>query len=111
MLLAERAWQAKRTAANWRELKDAVDAFEVWREKIVKLPPEYTDAWWPGHATFCRYLVANLDDTGIAFYRPWNERKAEVLEKGIRGRAMGYGTSYYYSFIREPLTLDFSKPE
>ena len=111
MLVAERAWQTKRTTANWRELKDAVDAFEVWREKIVKLPPEYTDAWWPGHATFCRYLVANLDDTGIAFYRPWNERKAEVLEKGIRGRAMGYGTSYYYSFIREPLTLDFSKPE
>ena len=51
---------------------------------------------------FCRYLVGNLDDPTIAFYRPWTERKADVLKKGIRGRAMGYGRSYYYSFIRVP---------
>ena len=36
----------------------------------------------------------------------WEARKATVLKKGVRGMAMGYGTSYYYSFIREPLTLD-----
>ena len=110
MLIAERAWEAKPNDENLRELKQAVATFEDWREKIVTYPSEHTDVWWPGHPTFCRYLVANLEDTEIAFYRPWEDRKAQVLEQGIRGRALGYGTSYYYSFIREPLTLDLDSP-
>ena len=57
-----------------------------------------------------KILVANLENTTTAYYVGWPQRRAEVLKKGLRGRAMGYGTSYYYSFIREPLTLDFSKP-
>ena len=28
------------------------------------------------------------------------------MKIGLRGMPMGYGQSYYYSFIREPLTLD-----
>ena len=31
------------------------------------------------------------------------------MKIGLRGMPMGYGQSYYYSFIKEPLTLDFSK--
>jgi hypothetical protein len=27
----------------------------------------------------------------------------------VDGRAMGYGQSYYYSYIKEPLTFDFSQ--
>ena len=110
MLIAERAWETKPTDENWQELKESVSTFEDWREKIVNYPKEYTDVWWPGHPTFCRYLVGDLEDTELAFYSVWEQRKAQVLEQGIRGRAMGYGTSYYYSFIREPLTLDFSQP-
>ncbi len=54
-------------------------------------------------------MVGNLEDVGLTFYTPWEDRKAVVMKKGIRGMAMGYGTSYYYSRIIEPLTLDFSK--
>ena len=109
MLTAERAWEIKPTPENWQELKLTVNTFEDWREKIVNYPKEYTEVWWPGHATFCRWLVADLEDTSLAFYNDWEQRKREVLEKGLRGRAMGYGTSYYYSYIKEPLTLDFSQ--
>jgi hypothetical protein len=26
----------------------------------------------------------------------------------LKGMAIGFGDSYYYSFVKEPLTLDFS---
>lgn len=39
---------------------------------------------------------------------PWT-KQAAVLEKKIKGMPMGYGTSYYYSYIEEPLTLDFGQ--
>ena len=107
MLIAYRAWQTKETPENWQELKAGVDAFEAWRLKIVTYPKSYTDVWWPGHATFCKWLCGNLEDTTVAFYVPWEKRKKIVMEKGIRGMPMGYGQSYYYSFIKEPLTLDF----
>jgi len=110
MLISYRAWQAKPTQENWLELKQAVDRFDAYRLKIVTYPKEYTDVWWPGHGTYCKWLTGNLDDTGIAFYTSWEKRKAVVMKRGIKGTAMGYGTSYYYSFIKEPLTFDFSKP-
>jgi hypothetical protein len=75
--------------------------------KIVTYPREYTEVWWPGHGTFCKWLTGNFDDTGIAFYTSWESRKAVVMKKGIKGMGMGYGTSWNYSFIKEPLTLDF----
>ena len=103
MLISYRAWQADETQENWRELKGRVEAFEDYRLKIVTYPKEYTDVWWPGHGTFCKWLVGNLEDTGLAFYVPWKTRKAEVMKKGIKGRSMGYGVS----FIKEPLTLEF----
>jgi hypothetical protein len=82
---------------------------EASRLKVVSYPSQYTDVWFPGHATFCKWLVGNLKDSSVAYYVPWEARKAEVLKKGIKGMPMGYGTSYYYSFITELLTLDFSK--
>jgi len=110
MLISYRAWQAKPTHENWLELKQAVDTFDAYRMKILTYPREYTDVWFPGHMTFCKWMVGNLENTGTAYYGPWEPRKAEVIKNGVKGRAMGYGTSYYYSFIKEPLTLDFTKP-
>ena len=108
MLIAHRAWQVKETPANRAELQKTVDAFDTYREKIVNYDKDYTDTWFPGHGAFCKWLVGNLEHTDRSYYLPWERRREEVLEKGIRGRSMGYGDSYYYSFIKEPLTLDFT---
>lgn len=109
MLISYRAWQSKPTRENWRELKECVEAFEAWRLKIVTYPKEYTDTWFPGHDTFCKWLVGNVEGETVGFYTNWEQRKETVLKKGLKGMPMGYGQSYYYSFIKEPLTLDFSK--
>ena len=106
MLISYRAYQVRASVENRTELKQTVDRFEDYRMKIVNYSKEYTDRWFPGHGTFCKWLVGNLENTDTAYYVSWEARKAAVLEKGVRGMAMGYGTSYYYSFIREPLTLD-----
>ena len=106
MLISYRAYQVRATDANRAELKETVERFEAYRLKLVHYQKEYTDQWFPGHGTFCKWLVGNLENTDTAYYVSWEDRKAAVLKKGVRGMAMGYGTSYYYSFIREPLTLD-----
>ncbi len=109
MLASYRDWQADKTDEKWLDVKAHVEAFEAYRLKIVTYPKEYTDVWWPGHATFCKWLVGNLGGTEQGFYVSWEDRKAVVMKKGIKGMPMGYGTSYYYSRINEPLTLDFGK--
>ena len=106
MLISYRAYQVRASDANRIELKQTVDRFEDYRMKIISYSKAYTDKWFPGHGTFCKWLVANLESTDTAYYISWEARKATVLKKGVRGMAMGYGTSYYYSYIREPLTLD-----
>ena len=105
MLISHRAWQSNATPENWLEMKHRVEVFEAYRLKIVSYPKEYTDVWWPGHGTFCKWLVANSEDTSIAYYSPWEDRKALVMKKGIKGMAVGYEQFY----IKEPLTLDFRK--
>ena len=106
MLISYRAFQVRASVENRTELKQTVDRFEDYRIRIISYSKEYTDRWFPGHGTFCKWLVGNLENTTTAYYVSWEARKATVLKKGVRGMAMGYGTSYYYSFIREPLTLD-----
>lgn len=108
-LVSYRAWQSNATRENWAELKQRVEAFDAWRMKIISYPKEYTERWFPGHGTFCNWMTADLVKESITYYAPWEQRKPEVLKKGIKGMAMGHGESYYYSFIKEPLTLDFSK--
>lgn len=109
-LVSYRAWQANPTSDNWLELKKRVDAFDTYRMKILTYPQDYTEVWFPGHVTFCKWLVGNLEKESTAFYGSWEPRKADVIKNGVKGRAMGYGESYYYSFIKEPLTFDFTQP-
>ena len=85
--------------------------FDAYRMRIITYPKEYTDVWFPGHPYFCQWMTADIVSESKIYYSPWENRKAEVLKRDIKGMAMGYGDSYYYSFIKEPLTLDFSKPE
>ena len=77
--------------------------------KIISYDKSYTDRFFPGHGQFCNWMTANCQKESLTYYVPWDERKAEVLHRGIRGVALGHGASYYYSFVKEPLTLDFSK--
>ena len=91
------------------ELKERVDAFDTYRMKIINYPREYTDRWFPGYGYFCIYLTGNLENEDI-HYIPWEKRKAEVLKRGgVKGTGIGYRGSRDASFIKEPLTLDFSR--
>jgi len=109
MLIAYRAWQVDATEAHWSILKRKVENFEAYRMRIITYPQEYASAWFPGHDTFCNFLTADGQRENV-YYIPWERRKPELMEKGIRGMAIGYwGPSPGYNCIKEPLTLDFSK--
>ena len=108
-LIAHRSWEADKTRANWQSVKKHVDAFDDFRMRIITYDKKYADVWFPGHAYFCQYLTANSERHSETYYVSWESRKPGVLERGIKGVAIGYGTSYYFSFVQEPLTLDFSK--
>ena len=109
MLIAYRTYQMEPDKTNWRNVQKRVDDFENYRMKIITYPPEHTHIWFPGHDTFCNFLTANAQRETI-YYVPWEKRKREVLDAGVRGMAIGYwGPSPGYNCIKEPLTLDFSK--
>ena len=98
-----------KTDSNWQALKKRVAAFDEYRTKIISYPKEYTDVWFPGHAYFCQWMTGDLQYEQKSYYTPWETRKPAILKKGVSGIAMGFADSYYHSFVKEPLTLDFSK--
>jgi hypothetical protein len=109
-LISYRAWQAERTRENWLELRARMEAFDEFRMRILTYPDDYTRDWFPGYAHFCNWLTADTGHESRIYYVPWEKRKAEVMARGTRGMAIGYGGDpHYYSFVREPLTLDFSR--
>jgi hypothetical protein len=110
MLISYRAWEATPTQENWLTLKARVDDFENYRMRIITYSKEYTDVWFPGYDHFCNFLTANAQHESNIYYVPWEKRKDEVLNKGVRGTAIGYGGTFGYNYVKEPLTIDFSKP-
>ena len=106
-LIAYRSWQASGNDRTWHELKERVEDFDRYRERIINYPKSYTDDWFPAHQHFCNWLTADLKGDP-EYYIPWDQRKADVLKQGVRGMAMGFSDSYYHSFVKEPLTLDFN---
>ena len=107
-LVSYRAYQAHPTKQNLSDLEGRVEAFDAYRMKIINYPKEYADRWFPGYDYFCIYLTGNLENERI-HYIPWVKRKPEVLKRGVKGMGVGYRGARDASFIKEPLTLDFSR--
>ncbi|MBI4028415.1 MAG: DUF4838 domain-containing protein [Verrucomicrobia bacterium] len=110
MLISYRAYETDPTHENWLAVRKKVEAFEKYRMKIISYDVPYVERWFPGHDHFCNYLTANAQHERNIYYVPWQLRKPEVLKKGVKGAAVGYGGTFGYNYIKEPLTLDFSKP-
>lgn len=108
-LISYRAWQANGTRENRLELRERVEAFDAYRKKIITYAKDYSDRRFPGYDHFCNYLTASAKHEAGVYYIPWQKRKADVLRKGVKGRGIGYGGSHGYSYVKEPLTLNFSK--
>jgi len=109
-LISNREYQSAPTKKRWLELKQRVEAFDEYRMKILTYPKEYTDVWFPGYNEYFKYLSGGAVKETISYYVPWEQRQAEVLRKGIKGVAVGHGDSQYYSYFKEPFTLNFDKP-
>ena len=107
-LVSYRAYQAHPTKENWLGLEGRVEAFDAYRTKIINYPKDYSDRWYPGYDYTCIFLTGNLENERI-HYIPWAKRKPEVLKRGVKGTGVGYRGSRDASFIKEPLTLDFSR--
>lgn len=111
---AYRHWQHEKTAANWQTTRAAVEAFDAYRLRILDYDQEHERRWFPGHRHFANWLTGDTQHESKVYYTRWIERKAEVLKRGVQGVAIGYGGGLAgiasgYSFVREPLTLDFDK--
>lgn len=108
-LISHRAFQANPSRENRLELSERVEDFDAYRIKILTYPKEYTDRWFPGHGQFCNWMTADCRKETETYYVSWDQRKPEVLRRGLKGTAMGHGDSYYYSYVKEPLTRSFEK--
>ena len=104
---AYREHERDKTKARWIELKQSVEQFNRYRMKVLAYDKQYTDRWFPGHGHFCNWLTGNTQHESKVYYTPWKTRKPDVLSRGVRGLAIGYGGGPGYSFVKEPLTLNF----
>jgi hypothetical protein len=72
--------------------------FHQWFETVVPL------------AGACNTRVPGDLDIQTMFLRPYTSKALLLLPgRSLQDRAMGTGTSYYCSFIHEPLNLDLEK--
>ena len=113
-IAAYRQYQEDETPANWNSTRVAVEAFNAYRLKILQYDEEHERRWFPGHRHFANWLTGDTQHESKVYYTWWKDRKAEVLKRGVQGVAIGYGGGLAgiasgYSFVREPLTLDFEK--
>lgn len=106
-----RTWQADRSTKNWIDLKARVETFDAYRTRIITYPKEYTDLWFPGHDKFCNYLTSDAQSEHDVYYSNWENRKEAVLRQGVKGTGIGYVAGGSIRYVREPLTLDFSKQQ
>ncbi len=111
---AYRIYQEHKTPANWQTTRQAVEAFDAYRLKILNYDEEFERRWFPGHRHFANWLTGDTKHESKVYYTWWKDRKAAALKRGVKGVAIGYGGGLAeiasgYSFVREPLTLDFDK--
>lgn len=120
-LTSYRDYEAQPSTEKWLQVKSHVEKFNEYRLKILTYSNEYIDEWFPGHAEYCKYLSGGAIKETVSYYVLWEQRtpssipalagrKVAVLQKGIQGVGVGHGDSNYYSFFKEPFTLDFSEP-
>jgi len=103
-LLNYRTWRAFPTESNWRELRDSVEAFDRFRERVMRYDDAFANAYFPGHGKFCNYLSSRA--SGSVYYSSWRRRREEVLSKPLKGTVIGYRSNA----VTVPLTLSFDKP-
>ena len=96
--LAYRGWKAHPTEPNWQQVKESVDAYNAFRERVVRYDNAFARTYFPGYGKFCNYL------TGGGYYTSWETRRAAVLAKPIKQTVAGYSMVFNY-----PMTLNFDK--
>ena len=103
-LLAYRTWKVFPTDENWTQIKEAVEAFDEFRGRVVRYDDAFTAKYFPGHGKFCNYLSSRA--SGAVYYSGWQGRRKEVLSKPLKGTVVGYSGNA----VSIPLTLNFDKP-
>jgi len=103
-LMAHRMYEMTPNTANWEAIRDAVNAFDEFRNRFIRYEDAFVDRWFPGHGYFCNFLTSN--NSQAVYYGGWSKRRKEVLARPVRGAVIGYG----HNCVNVPLTLDLSKP-
>jgi hypothetical protein len=104
VLTAHRAYRQTPGPQSWAGLKKSVEDFEQYRDMILNYPEAEADAAFPGYDEFCRFLASKY----VGYYDSYQAKRAEVLQKGVRGTPIGWTIGG--GVAREPLGMDFSTP-
>ena len=101
MFTLYRAYRARPNRENLFQLKEAVEAFDKFRMRVLFYEDAYTRDWFPAHHMFSNFLTSG----GVSTYylKDMSDRKARIRKNGIQGLGIGF----HRTGIREPITLDF----
>jgi len=122
MFVHKRAFEVAPTRERLAAVKQAVDVFEAWRERIIFYPEEYARKWFPQHNELCAILLTDgrnmtadwAGPNGPPSYYRFHYRHSYLREeiqairdgkKTARGRALG--SDLGARAIHAPITWDF----
>ncbi|MBM4046964.1 MAG: DUF4838 domain-containing protein [Planctomycetes bacterium] len=110
MLHAYREYRANPTSTNRQAVKQWVDKFEQLRARVVNYDDDYVTNWFPGYEKFCNYITSDGGGEFEVYYVGWKTRKKAVLQRGLKGLAVGYNIGGFKRVIAEPITLQWDTP-
>ena len=111
MFAAKRCFEFQSTREHLLQVKERVQAFEVWRERILSYEKAYTDLWFPAYHAMagCLMSEADLHKYNEYYFSPrLVQQDLDAFRKGEK-RVRGFGVGGLSGMIKVPITWDFDR--
>jgi hypothetical protein len=111
MFAAKRAYEMQPTKESLLLVKDRVEAFEKWRNRIIaySTDKEYVRRWFPAYYRLTANLICDGDHYLWGHYYYHQADVEKDLQKVVKGEKKVRGTGVGPATILEPITWDFDK--
>ena len=100
-----RAYQIDENPDMLSKLRNKIEAFDQYRDRIVKYDGAYIADYFPGHGVLCNVLTRGQG--GAEYGHDWREVRKNVNLDDLSGTAIGLGICS----VDKPFSLDFTGPD
>lgn len=109
----KRGFEARPSRESLAAVKEAVDAFEAWRRRILLMEESEIKRWFPDHDEMCAILLSNGSNAHYGELHFQSRLAYEEIQKIREGkldpRGIAIGADLAYRQVQAPITWDFDR--